>query len=182
MRKDALKYLLLSFCALTAVHAADPVKTTGFREEYLTQLDEVEKKVISLAQGVPEDRYSWRPGKGVRSIGEVYVHLASANYGIPIFIGVKPPAGFDQNAEKTVTEKVRILEMLKGSFENARKAASNMSDSDLDKQVKFFGGKMVTQRSVLLLMATHMHEHMGQSIAYARTNGIVPPWSAGGGE
>ena len=78
--------------------------------------------------------------------------------------------------------KDKILEMLKGSFENARKTAMAVPDADLDKTVKFFGGQMATKRSVLLLMATHMHEHLGQSIAYARMNNVVPPWSAGKSE
>src|SRR2546430_17376293 len=103
MRRNALTYLLLSLSALTGLRAADAVKPTGFRAEFLTQLDDVEKKMVSLAEAMPESKYFWRPGEGVRSVGEVYVHLASANYGIPIFLGVKPPAGFDRNADKTVT-------------------------------------------------------------------------------
>jgi uncharacterized damage-inducible protein DinB len=182
MRKIALTSLLLSLSAIIPVHAQDAAKPAGFRGEFLTQLDDVEKKMVSLAEAMPEEKYSWRPGKGVRSVGEVYVHIATANYGIPIFLGVKPPAGFDRNAEKTVTAKPAILDLLKASFENVRQTALKMTDADLEKQVKFFGGKMVSERSVLLLMATHMHEHMGQSIAYARTNGVVPPWSAGKAE
>jgi uncharacterized damage-inducible protein DinB len=69
--------------------------------------------------------------------------------------------------------------MIKASFDHMRGVAANMTDADLDKQVKFFGGKMTSERAVLLLIATHMHEHLGQSIAYARVSGIVPPWSAG---
>src|SRR4051794_29838839 len=105
MRPNALMYVLLSLSSLSMLSAADAAKPTGFRAEFITQLDDVEQKMVSLAEAMPESKYSWRPGEGVRSVGEVYVHLASANYGIPIFLGVKPPAGFDRNAEKTVTAK-----------------------------------------------------------------------------
>ena len=181
MRQNVLTCVLVSLSALMVVHAED-AKPTGFRAEFITQLEDVEKKMIGLAQAMPEEKYSWRPGPGVRSIGEVYAHLAVANIGIPVFLGVKPPAGFDRDSEKTVTSKAKIIELLKTSFQSARQTALKVSDTDLDKMVKFFGGKEVTQRSVLLLLATHMHEHMGQSIAYARMNGVVPPWSAGKSE
>jgi len=182
MRQTALRWVVLSVSALTLVCAEDVPKPTGFRAEFLTQLDDVEKKMVSLAEVMPEDKYSWRPNEGVRSVGQVYVHLASANFGIPFFLGIKPPAGIDRDAENKVMSKKEILDMLKASFENARKTALSIPDSELDKTVKFFGGKMATKRSVLLLMATHMHEHLGQSIAYARMNSVVPPWSTGKSE
>jgi uncharacterized damage-inducible protein DinB len=65
---------------------------------------------------------------------------------------------------------------LKDSFSHVRQAAINMPDSDLDKQLDLFGGKK-TERGILLFMIRHMAEHLGQSIAYARMNGIVPPWT-----
>jgi len=52
-----------------------------------------------------------------------------------------------------------------------------MSDASLEKPVDFFGNKMST-RSILMVLLSHMHEHLGQSIAYARTVGVVPPWTA----
>ena len=181
MRQNTLTCVLLTLSTALLAHAQS-AKPTGFRGEFLTQLEDVETKMVGLAQAMPEEKYSWRPGAGVRSVGEVYVHLAVANIGLPAFLGMKPPAGFDRNAEKTVTSKAKIVELLKTSFESARQAALKVSDADLEKIVKIFGGKEVTERAVLLLMATHMHEHMGQSIAYARTNNVVPPWSASKGE
>jgi uncharacterized damage-inducible protein DinB len=182
MRQNALPCLLLSLSALTFLHAEDAAKPMGFRAEFLTQLDDVEKKIVSLAVAVPEEKYSWRPNEGVRSVGEVFVHVAFANYGIPAFLGMKPLTRMDREAETKITSKDKIVELLKESFENARKTALGTPDADLDKTVKSLGGKMVTKRSVLLLMATHMHEHLGQAIAYARMNNVIPPWSKGKSE
>jgi len=150
--------------------------TSGFRGEFLKQLDDVEKKCVSLAEATPEAKYAWRPAAGVRSIGEVFVHIAGANYMFTRFIGAKMPEGLDPNMEKTVTKKADITELLKKSFAHARQAVSNMPDADLEKQVKMFGN-MVSERQALFVMANHMHEHLGQSIAYARMNGITPPWT-----
>ena len=130
---------------------------------------------------MPQEKYAWRPVTGVRSVSEVFVHIAGANYMLPSFTGVKPPAGISRDMEKTVTDKAKVVELLKQSFEHIRGAATGVADADLDKEIKMFG-RPFTVRSAYFLMANHMHEHLGQAIAYARTNGVVPPWSTGGRE
>jgi uncharacterized damage-inducible protein DinB len=82
--------------------------------------------------------------------------------------------------EKTVTEKAKVIDTMKKSFEHAKSAATSMADADLDKKVKIFGGREISERALLVLILNHMHEHLGQSIAYARSNGVAPPWSEGG--
>ena len=156
--------------------AAAPPKP-GFRAEYLYQLDDVQKKITDLAQAVPAEKYTWRPAEGVRSISEVYMHIAGANFLFPSFVGHKSPAGLDRDLEKKVTEKAKVLDVLKQSFDHIRQAVMKTPDADLDKAAKFFGHE-TTVRDIFLTAALHMHEHLGQSIAYARMNGVVPPWTA----
>src|SRR5580693_542009 len=93
-----------------------PAHAASMRELFLLQLTDVEKKVNSLAQAIPAEKYSWRPAEGVRSISEVFTHIASANYGFPFMAGIKPPEGVDRNMEKTVTEKSKVQAALKQSF------------------------------------------------------------------
>jgi uncharacterized damage-inducible protein DinB len=159
----------------TAMQAADPAPS-GIRGLFLNQLADVEKKMNSLAAAMPAEKYSWRPAPGVRSNSEVYVHIAGANYLFPSMAGVKPPAGISRDMEKTVTEKAKVLDVLKQSFEHARQAVMSLSDADMERPVKMFG-RDTTYGGLFFTMANHMHEHLGQSIAYARTNGVVPPWS-----
>jgi uncharacterized damage-inducible protein DinB len=141
-------------------------------------LSDVEKKLVALAEATPQEKYAWRPGPGVRSISEVYMHVAFGNYFIPSFLGAKMPEGLTRDTEKTVTEKAKVIEALKKSFDHARKAVEATPDSDLDKKVKVFGQEP-SERMMLIGLVSHGHEHLGQSIAYARTNGIAPPWSEG---
>ena len=110
-------------------------------------------------------------------MSEVFVHVAGANYLFPSMAGVKPPAGIDRNMEKTITEKAKVQEALKKSFDHAREAATGLSDADMSRAIKMFG-RDATVEGLLFIMANHMHEHLGQAIAYARVNGVVPPWSA----
>jgi uncharacterized damage-inducible protein DinB len=159
-----------------AARGAEPAPPTGFRAEFIAEVDSVGKKLISLAGAMPQEKYSWRPAAGVRSVSEVYVHVAGADYLIPSFMGVKVPEGISRDMEKTVTEKAKVIETLKASLEHLKSVAANMSDADLDKKVKVFGSER-TERAVMILILNHMHEHLGQSIAYARTNGVTPPWS-----
>lgn len=149
----------------------------GLRADWHQQMDDVEKKILSLAEAVPAEKYTWRPAEGVRSIGEVYVHIAGGNYFLPSLAGVTPPPGFKPDAEKTVTDKAKIIELIKQSFVHVRGAFDKLPDSDMEKKINFFGEEM-TLRGLYLTVLTHLHEHLGQSIAYARTNGVVPPWSA----
>lgn len=146
--------------------------------EFIANLADVEKKVVGLAEATPAEKFGWRPAEGVRSVGEVFNHLSGGNYFLLSFAGVKPPA-MDRDFEKKVTDKAKIIETLKASFAHVRKAAMEATDADLEKKTKMFG-QDTNYRNVYLVIVTHAHEHLGQSIAYARMNGLTPPWSMGG--
>jgi len=158
--------------------AAPAAPASGFRADFLTQFDDVSKKIVDLAEAVPADKYGWRPAPGVRSISEVYMHIVGGNSYIPSFIGVKPMEGIERGMEKSVTEKARVVDLLKKSMAHARAAVLATPDADLDKKVKIFGGES-SERGVIMIIGNHLHEHLGQSIAYARANGIAPPWTKG---
>ncbi len=171
-----LAAVLLRSVALPAGAPADTAKPQGFRGDFLAQLSDVESKLEQLAEAVPQEKYGWRPGEGVRSVSEVFVHVSRSNYMLPSMIGVKPPEGLPKEMEKTITEKAKVLQTLRESFAYIRDVVLKLPDADLGKPAKFFG-RETTVQGVLFSIANHMHEHLGQSIAYARTNGVVPPWS-----
>ena len=150
---------------------------TGYKSEAVAEIDDVGKKLIDLAEAMPAEKYSWRPAPGVRSVGEVYMHVVAANSVLPSFLGAARMEGITRESEKTVTEKAKIVALLKKSIENAHAGATNVADADFNKKVKTFGDREMTERQVISAMINHMHEHLGQSIAYARMNGVTPPWS-----
>lgn len=157
--------------------AATPAAHSGFTGEFLKQLDDLESKTVKLAEAIPQEKYSWRPGEGVRSVGEVYGHVTASNYAITRNLGVKVPAGLDLRNIEKVTDKAKIVAALKQSFVDIRAGVSAQSAADLEKSVKLFGNDR-SVRDVLLALAVHISEHLGQSIAYARSTGVVPPWTA----
>ncbi len=161
--------------ATPAASAATPA--TGYRAEFLSQIAILEKKYVSLVESMPGEKFTWRPGEGVRSVSEVFLHISQANFGVPRVLGTPPPQGFNpQGFEKSTTDKAKIAETVKQSFQHLRQAALNLSDADADKPVKLFG-RDTTYRAALMAIAEHLGEHLGQSIAYARVNGVVPPWT-----
>jgi len=101
----------------------------------------------------------------------------NGNSTLPSFLGAPRMEGVSRDSEKTVTDKAKIVDLLKKSIDNVKAAAANVNDADLNKKVKTFGDREMTERQVLFRILNHMHEHLGQSIAYARSNGITPPWS-----
>lgn len=166
--------------ASTKAPAAAPAAaapTSGVRAEFLNELKIQEDKFVQLAQAMPAGKYTWRPADGVRSVSEVYLHVATANYNLPHVFGVAPPpdfkvAGFD----KSTTDKAKVIDILKDSFAHMRQVVLNMPDADTEKQLDWFGAKN-TYRGVMLFIIRHGAEHLGQSIAYARMNGVTPPWT-----
>ena len=163
--------------ALLALLAAAPAARCDIRSDYIANIQDVEDKVLSLARATPPKKFLWRPSKAVRSISEVYMHIVGSNYALPAYAGVKAPENLSPEIEKSVTDKEQVIEYLEASFRHLRKAIENTSDTEMDKVVKTYLGD-ITERALYLQAVTHGHEHLGQSIAYARMNGIVPPWTA----
>jgi uncharacterized damage-inducible protein DinB len=178
----ALSLLVMAVSSIHVAAQVNPYKDptpgiSGFRAEVLAEVRVQEDKFTRLAEAIPADKYTWRPGPDVRSISEVFLHVAAANYNLPKLIGTPPPAGVDiAKLEKSTTDKAKVIGILKDSFAHEREAIMKMADGDLEKSLDWFGGRN-TERGILLFMTRHTAEHLGQSIAYARFIGVVPPWT-----
>ena len=143
-----------------------------------------QKKMIDLAKAIPESAYGWRPGAGTRSVGEVLLHVASDNYFIPIAMGKPAPAASgittDMKSvgeyEKRKMSKDQIAAELEASYKHLHEAMSLTTDANAAETIKFFGQDWTRMRAMTLTV-THLHEHLGQLIAYARSNNVTPPWS-----
>lgn len=169
---------LASAPAFAHDHAAAAAPAgTGLRALVQASLDDAEKKLTALAEAMPAEKYAWRPGEKVRSAGEVFMHVAGGNYYLTGLLGAKAPEGVDARSfDKDANDKAKTMATLKASFDHTRKFLAAMTDADLAKSMKVFDHEGTASEMVMIL-ATHAHEHLGQSIAYARSNGVVPPWS-----
>jgi uncharacterized damage-inducible protein DinB len=170
-----------STSAVSPAAMAPADKTTpsyDMKAQAALDLQQLQEKFVSLAQAIPADKYTWRPGDGVRSISELFLHVSGANYGIPTMVtGVAPAAGYQKDGfEKSTTDKAKIIEQLNKSFTYAISVVQGMSNGDFARPEKKLGPE-ANSGDVVYLLVTHAHEHLGQAIADARVNGTVPPWT-----
>ena len=145
MRRNSICFLLvtsLSFSIASFLPAqeksadkapAASAPTSGYRAEFLEDVAYYEQRYTKLADAMPADKYMWRPAEGVRSVGEVYTHIISANYGVARALGTPTPAGFDFKAVLAMSgEKAKVQQALKESFAHFRRAILALSDADAD--------------------------------------------------
>ena len=160
--------------------AKTPSTNSAFKAEFFTALDHLEKETEALAEQTPQDKYSWKPANGgdARPAGEVFMHMAGGNYSYARMMGATIPADIKPaDFVKSANDKAKTVDALKKSFEFLRQTAQNLSDADMDKPAKIYT-RTGTVREVMLIAVTHQSEHLGQSIAYNRSMGLVPQWTA----
>ena len=165
--------LLLVLCAKPVLGQHAP---EGIWERYDGEWKHVTSQLIALAEATPEDKFAWRPAKGVRSTSEVYMHIALANFYLLSVTGPKMPDDLKEDTEKTVTAKAEVIKWLKRSLEAVRAAHASVKPADLQRKVHI-QDRDATVDGMYLRIIVHANEHMGQLIAYARMTGVVPPWS-----
>lgn len=145
-----------------------------FERIFLYDLGVLEEKLIGLAEAIPAESYDWRPADGVRSIREVFMHVYASNQA-----GLRD-LGADVTALPNVTEKTpektAVVEALAKSVSTLRTFTEELPDEAIHSRVDF-DGALVPKGVVLYILQGHMHEHLGQVIAYARVRGITPPWT-----
>ena len=183
-------HALLSFGTIATLLSVLAVPATaqtreGLMGDLLKDIAEVETKVVGLAKALPEGTYSWRPSPGVRSTGEVLAHVAADNYFLPAAMGIAAPSETGINGkdfktaaafEKRSMTRDQVIAELSKSFAFLKTSMTAVTDAQLNAPIELFGQK-TTNRSMWITTATHLHEHLGQLIAYARSNKVTPPWS-----
>jgi uncharacterized damage-inducible protein DinB len=172
MKKVLLALVLTSI----AVHAQKPDPLEGMWQGYDGEWLHCSRQLVELAQAIPEEKYSWRPGPGVRSTSEVFMHIAISNFALLAATGKPFPKDLIRGSETSVTNKAQVIDWLKRSLDAVKTAHSQVSPADLEKHVSI-AHRDTTVAGIYLRILVHANEHMGQLVAYARVNGIVPPWS-----
>jgi hypothetical protein len=188
MNRPLLSFLLLltvlnaGAIAASAQTAADTADHTApsydMKAQSLADLQIVQNKMVALANAVPADKMTWRPSPDSRSFAEVFLHVAGERYQILGLGGAVPPASFDgKTYEKSTTDPAQIVAQLNQTWEFAQKTINAMSNADFAKPVPKLGPE-ANAGDVVYILVADAHEHLGQLVAYARENSIVPPWTA----
>src|ERR1039458_4453210 len=131
-----MKTLLLATLLSTALHA----QTEGLWQGYDGEWAHVSRQLIALAEATPAEKFAWRPAPGIRSVSEVYMHIAMANFYLLSVTGPKMPADLKSaDLEKTVTAKADVIDWLKRSLDAVKVAHAVVKPDDLQRKVKVNG-------------------------------------------
>lgn len=186
-----LRILLFLILASAALGAEPP---SPFQEDMYREFDAYRERLLQLARAIPEDKYDWRPAADVRSIKEVILHVGLNNYmlldmmGRPVpkdIYGTLPTAQPDRQRaifqknlqlEKQISGRQKVAEVTERAFTLAAEPLRDTSPIGLNAPAMFINRK-TTAGGLQLRMIAHLHEHLGQLIAYARSVGVTPPWS-----
>ncbi|MGA9389336.1 MAG: DinB family protein [Candidatus Sulfotelmatobacter sp.] len=161
----------------SAAAADHTAPSYDMKAQSLLDLEVVQNKFVDLANAVPADKFTWRPSADSRSFAEVLLHVAGERYGILGLMGAEPPRGFDRKTfEKSTTDKTQIIAELNKSWQFSQKTIGGISNADFAKMLPKLGPQ-ANEGDVVYILVADAHEHLGQAVAYARENGIVPPWT-----
>jgi uncharacterized damage-inducible protein DinB len=168
-------------------------RISGFKGEYLWELDIAEHQMRAIAEAIPAENYSWRPAETARSVSEVLVHVAAGNLWLLDLAGVPAPGEVygalnepgvqrffaiiarNQELGRTITTKADVVRFLHSALGVGRESLAAITEEQLKAEGTFFG-EQTTVRRVYLRLLAHMHEHMGQLIGYVRMMGMRTPW------
>ncbi|MBC8164635.1 MAG: DinB family protein [Bryobacteraceae bacterium] len=170
-----MTYAFLRVAVIFSISAPSLLpQAAGLGQGWLPEFNLAARQTLEIAEAIPSDKYAWRPGPGVRSVAQVFIHTIQANLGLLRQAGVQPSVDFSTvPAEAAALDKAEVIKWLKASFEAVR---VSYPTADLKKKIQFLKRDSSVD-SVFLRILVHNHEHMGQSIAYARMLGVAPPWS-----
>jgi uncharacterized damage-inducible protein DinB len=166
--------LTLLATAVAPALADDQASVNTATAAYGRNLGFVGDRAVQLAEAIPAESYDWRPTEGVRSVSEAIMHMAGANYFFASRLGTEMPEGVDPQAMEQITDKGECVTALRTSIEHLSDAYAAVGD--VQAKIDIFGNEG-TIEDMMLIAIGHVHEHFGQLIAYARSNGIAPPWS-----
>ena len=181
----ALSLAALVTLAATPARAQDVINKEGaalVKASFINDLETLRGKFVGLAEAFPQDKYTWRPMEGVRSVSEVLMLAAMEGYSfIPNSFGAKPADIPREEMAKlrTLTDKAQIIEHLNKGFAHAKKELEALDPATLTARRKIMiSPNPLAVTDIALGIGGDLHEHLGQMISYARMNGVVPPWTA----
>jgi len=149
-----------------------PSQSAGLQAAFAADAGALSDKFTGLAR-VMSGKYDWTPAPGVRTVAEVFNLIVKEN---GLLAGVLSGTPNTAAAPAPTTDPEKLQEALKASYLHLQEAITGLSDNDLQTSVKLFGRDRAKHEAVMFILEDQ-HEHLGQSIAYARSNGVAPPWA-----
>lgn len=182
--RSRMRWGVAAMGMLLALPALGSAQMKSGHDVQVADLEAMKGKFAGLAEAIPESAYDWRPMEGVRSVREVLALMVAECHMFPTLWGYDVPQGTGEGWQPQMERagkmsKADLMSALENSFDHMIGVVGHMDHDELMKEADFFG-QAVSTASSIGMASGDMHEHLGQLIAYARANEVVPPWSRGG--
>jgi hypothetical protein len=163
---------------------SDSAEFAAWRQVQQEDIDGLREKFLALAKAVPVAKLSWRPMEGTRSFREVLAHIAAEGNTETAMFGRPLPAGSvaDFDAEESRLKKLpddQLIAALDRGMKSLSATLGGLSRATINTPIRYYG-QSTLPRAATTYTLNDLHEHLGQLVAYARMNRIVPPWSKRG--
>ena len=164
--------------------AGDSAEFAAWRQVQKEDIDGLRKKFMALAKAVPADKLTWRPMEGTRSFREVFAHIAAEGNTETAMFGRPLPAGSlaDFDAEEARLKKLpdnQLIPVMDRAMQSLSTTLGGLSRATINTPIRYYG-QSTLPRAATTYTLNDLHEHLGQLVAYARMNSIVPPWTRKG--
>src|SRR5690606_10517333 len=169
-----LKFIPVFFLLIFSTHLKGQTNVTLDGIEMI--LSKAQDHFITLAESFSQEQLEWKPADGVMTTSKVILHVASTNYFLCAKLGAPTPADVDTRNLQNLTKKADIINIAKKSVEFVRATLKTIDPATFSEKVNMPFGDF-NKLTTILQIVEHTAEHKGQLIAYARSNGITPPWS-----
>jgi len=170
MVRFAIAAFIFAAVAFAQNQTANPLIATSKAIFNISKRD-----VMGSVETIPDDLWSFQPTKDVRTVAQLFAHIADGQYE---FCGAaiegKP---VEKGVEKTAKGKAEIVKALNEAFAYCEAAYADLTDAKAAETVKFFG-MTATRLGIMDFNVAHNMEHYGNLVTYMRLKGIVPPSSA----
>jgi hypothetical protein len=163
----ALALFAVTLKGQQAAPVANPVSTT-----VKTQMPRFAKNMVTAAEAMPAEKYSFKPTPEMNTYGHLVMHSAQANYNLcsKISGGTAPDVALTDTDPKD-----KLVGALKSSFDFCASALASADDSKLGDSVSLGPNRQSTRAGALILLSDEWFDHYGTQAVYLRLNGILPP-------
>jgi uncharacterized damage-inducible protein DinB len=166
--KLPISLVLLAAAAYAQTTPANPLVTVSKAINAISVND-----ILRSVDKIPEPLWTFQPTKEVRTVGQLFAHIADAQYE---FCGAATGESLSKNIEKTKKTKAEIVPALKEAFAYCDAAYAKLTDASAAELVPFMGMR-ITKLGAMDFDTAHNMEHYGNLVTYMRIKGIVPPSS-----
>jgi uncharacterized damage-inducible protein DinB len=163
--------------AQEAAKKEPPKPAPGPAQAVLEQWNEIGRKLVAIAEDLPEDKYDYKPNPDSRTFVAQLLHVSAAMYYFTDFAMGQKPRYPDDPKRDNLKTKAEIVAFVKKSVQDGADAIKAKGDKGLNEAVNDGGAHLDRLYDLAYGLIEHSGEHYGQLVVYYRANGMVPPES-----